>query len=425
MRSAILACLFIAGSALAEFPHAEIDAAITHAAAVANEKGYAAFLDETFASGDDIMVQSEEFFPVFYGRAKVTPYYKPPAENLYAHRERYSDVEGTQLGPDLAIVTWHNRYDMQAVGRAPVGGWSRMIALMRREQGAWKFQALVQAPMSLISQARRIQEEAVSADFVEYARKQNPDYDRLIAGDKRLQSRRSGLPWLTGGGSSQDGIEGGEPTTAAAPGADRIPCPVVADAKATLVEQVTATLRCGEVVYDRNDSAAYFDQLWSRGPDLVFMSEQFFPVFYGRKPVEAYFKPPLKNLYAYRERYSNIEAMPVGPDLAVITYHVRYDMHAITRTALGGWSRIFAVMKKEGARWRFIAQFEAPMSLVSQARWTHEAALAADFPGFAHRQNPRYDEQVAKDKRIEARKGTGVPWVSAGENIQPGYKPKQ
>jgi hypothetical protein len=181
-------------------------------------------------------------------------------------------------------------------------------------------------------------------------------------------------------------------------------------------------LRCGEVIYDRNDSDAFFDQLWSREPNVVFMSEQFFNVLYGRRLAAGYFKPPMKNLYAYRERYSNVEAMPVADDLAVATYWVRYDMHAITRTPLGGWSRIFAVMKKEDGRWRFQGQFETPMSLVSQGRWTHEAALSGDFLEFARQQNPQYDAQIARDKRIKARKGEGVPWVSAGENTPQGFK---
>jgi hypothetical protein len=185
-----------------------------------------------------------------------------------------------------------------------------------------------------------------------------------------------------------------------------------------LAREIEVTLRQGEAIYDRNESEEFFDELWSSDQNLVFMSEQFYPVFFGRRPVEAYFKPPLKNLYAYRERYSNVEAMYLERDLAAVTYHVRYDMHAITRTALGGWSRIFAIMQKEQNRWRFVAQFETPMSMISQARWTHEAAIAPDFLEFSRRQNPAYDAQVARDRKIQSRKGAGVPWVSAGENVQ-------
>lgn len=198
--------------------------------------------------------------------------------------------------------------------------------------------------------------------------------------------------------------------------------PARAQSDAALVKEIEPVLRRAEVLYDRNDSVAYFDELWSQDQNLVFMSEQFYPVFYGRKPVEAYFKPPLKNLYAYRERYANLEATYLAPDLAAVTYHVRYDMHAITRTPLGGWSRIFAIMRKENGAWKFQAQFETPMSLISQARRTHEEALSADFLEFSRQQNPKYDEQVARDRKIRQRRGDGVPWVTAGENIQKGPK---
>jgi SnoaL-like domain len=218
--AALLLCTVFAPGIRAQetppaFPLAEITAAVLAAGEIANKKGYAAFMEETFVKDDNILVQSEEFFPIFYGRDQVSAYYKPPTDNLYAHREQYSNVEGTFMSPTLALVTWHNRYDMQAVGRAAVGGWSRMIATMRKTDEGWKFVTLVQSPMSLVSQARRIQEEAVSADFLDYARKQNPDYDQLIAGDKRLASRRSGLPWLSGGGNTQDAVQ---TTPAPAPG---------------------------------------------------------------------------------------------------------------------------------------------------------------------------------------------------------------
>jgi len=214
MRTTFLAPLILfavvsitPGIAAETFPAVEISAAIKKAESIVNAQGYATFMDQMFVSDSDVMVQSEEFFPVFYGREQVTAYFKPPTENLYAHRELYSNIEGTLLRPGLALVTWHNRYDMQAVGRLPVGGWSRMVAVMRKVGNDWKFVSLVQSPMSLISQARRIQEEAVSPDFVEYARKQNPAYDALVAADKRIASRRAGLPWITGGGNTQENAE--------------------------------------------------------------------------------------------------------------------------------------------------------------------------------------------------------------------------
>ena len=200
--------LWMSAAMAAEFPLAAITAAIEKAESVANGQGYAAYLDQMFVPDENIMVQSEEFHPIFYGRKQVEAYYKPPTENQYAHREQYSNVEGTLIAPGLALVTWHNRYDMQAVGRIPLGGWSRMVAVMRETPDGWKFVSVVQSPMSLVSQARRIQEEALSPDFLEYARRQNPRYDELVSKDKRIQSRRAGLPWISGGGNTQDAVQG-------------------------------------------------------------------------------------------------------------------------------------------------------------------------------------------------------------------------
>lgn len=184
-----------------------------------------------------------------------------------------------------------------------------------------------------------------------------------------------------------------------------------AAADETLVREIEQTLRRGEAIYDQNASERFFDELWSKDENLVFQSEQFYPVFYGRRSVEAYFKPPMKNLYGYRERYSNVQAQLLKPDLALATYHVRYDMHAITRIPLGGWARIVAIMRREDGLWKFVAQYEASMSAISQARRIHEEALAPDFVEFARRQNPNYDKQVAADKGIEKRRG-GVTWKS-------------
>jgi len=188
-----------------------------------------------------------------------------------------------------------------------------------------------------------------------------------------------------------------------------------------LVREIEAVLHRAEAIHDQNDSARLFDELWLQGPNIVFMSEQFYPVFYGREPVEAYFKPPGgRNMYAWRTRLSNVEAMYLAPDLAFATYEGRYDMHAYTRTPLGGWTRKVAIFQRTAEGWKYVADFETPMSLISQARRMHEEALSADFLAFSRRQNPQYDEQVARDRKIRQRRGEGVPWVSAGENIQQG-----
>ena len=185
-----------------------------------------------------------------------------------------------------------------------------------------------------------------------------------------------------------------------------------------LAREVEAVLRQAEKIWDQRDSARYFDDLWSKGSDVVYMSEWFYPVFYGREATAAYFKPQPMNLYAHRERYSNIEATYIAPDLAVATYQVRYDEHAQGRMPLGGWSRVVMMLRKEQGQWRILGQFDAPMSLISQVRRLQEEALSNDFLDYARAQNPGYDKQVAADKAM-ARRRSGLPWISGGGNTQP------
>ncbi len=151
---------------------------------------------------DNIVLVSEEFHERFHNRAEVTPYFNPPKPNLYAYREIVSNPRATWLADDLATVTYDLRYDMQPIGKPPMGGMSHMMTMFRKTDAGWKIQAELQLPMGLISQSRILQEMAVSPDFVDYARTQNPDYDELISSDKRLQMRNKGvIPWMLGGTS--------------------------------------------------------------------------------------------------------------------------------------------------------------------------------------------------------------------------------
>lgn len=168
-------------------------------------------LEELWLDSDDIMLMSEEFHQMFYGRERVTPYFNPPEANLYAYREQISNLQAVLLEPDLATATYLLRYDMHPVGKPAMGGVSRMMTLFRKTDDGWKIQAELQLPMSLISQSRRLQEIAVSPDFVDYAKQQNPDYEKQVAEDPKLKRRSQGVvPWQFGGTSQPTaGDQGG------------------------------------------------------------------------------------------------------------------------------------------------------------------------------------------------------------------------
>jgi hypothetical protein len=162
---------------------------------------------EMWLDADNIVLVSEEFQQFFHGREEISPYFNPPKPNLYAYREIVSNPRAMYLEEDLATVTYDLRYDMQPVGKPPMGGMSHMMTMFRKTDQGWKIQAEVQLPMGLISQSRILQEMAVSPDFVEFARTQNPDYDSQVSSDKTLQRRSKGVvPWMIGG-TSQPTLE--------------------------------------------------------------------------------------------------------------------------------------------------------------------------------------------------------------------------
>ena len=161
---------------------------------------------------------------------------------------------------------------------------------------------------------------------------------------------------------------------------------------------------------DPNGSRQIFDELWLQDSNIVYFSEQFEQPFYGFEAAKAYWKPSWDTLYGYREVYSDVEAMLLDDDLALATCNARYDMHAVTRTPLGGWTRIAMLLRKTDAGWKIQQYYEAPMSLLSQGRRIHEEALDPNFADFARGQNPAYDRLVSGDENIRLRK-EGVPWV--------------
>jgi len=163
---------------------------------------------------------------------------------------------------------------------------------------------------------------------------------------------------------------------------------------------------------DPNGSNELFDELWLQEENIVYGSEQFPEPWYGFKAAAAYWQPSWNTLYGYRELYSGLEATYLAPDIALATLEVRYDMHAVTRTPLAGWTRLALILRKTDAGWKIQQYYEAPMSLISQGRVIHEIALDPEFTDFARAQNPQYDDLVNADENIQQRKA-GTPWVPA------------
>jgi hypothetical protein len=179
-----------------------------------------------------------------------------------------------------------------------------------------------------------------------------------------------------------------------------------------VTQEIQAFFDRMEQIYteDPNGSNELFDELWLQDENVLYLSEQFVSAFYGRKQVMGYWQPSWNTLYGYRELYSDLRVTLINPNLALANVNLRYDMHAVTRTPLGGQSRLSLVLRKVGPDWKIQQFYETPMSLLSQGRRIHEQALDPGFADFARSQNPQYDELVEADENIKVRE-FGVPWA--------------
>ena len=99
-------------------------------------------------------------------------------------------------------------------------------------------------------------------------------------------------------------------------------------------------------------AAAYNDQdyrtvksMWHDDGNPIYMAEEVpFPL-YGQERMNNYFNPvPGKRILdGIDNRYSEVRAKFVAPDIAVATYRLDYDIKLAGRPASYGWDRVMAV----------------------------------------------------------------------------------
>lgn len=118
--------------------------------------------------------------------------------------------------------------------------------------------------------------------------------------------------------------------------------------------------------------------MWYDDGNPIYMAEEVpFPL-YGKKRFDNYLNPvPGKRiLEGIDNRYSEVRAKYLTPDIAVATYRIDYDMKLVGQPALGGWDRIMAVFRKSGDDWKLTAYAEAPMGPMTMVRKQMKAILA-------------------------------------------------
>ncbi|HJP03926.1 MAG: nuclear transport factor 2 family protein [Gammaproteobacteria bacterium] len=134
----------------------EISAFLVDYAEVYNNQNYRALKSMWYDDGNPIYMAEEVPFPL-YGKQRLDNYLNPvPGKKILEGIDnRYSEVRAKYLTPDIAVATYRIDYDLKLVGRAPMGGWDRIMAVFRKADGEWKLTAYAEAPMGPMTMARK------------------------------------------------------------------------------------------------------------------------------------------------------------------------------------------------------------------------------------------------------------------------------
>lgn len=144
-----------------------------------------------------------------------------------------------------------------------------------------------------------------------------------------------------------------------------------------LAAEITAFLTEYEKAYNDQDYRAV-KGMWLDDGNPVYMAEEVpFPL-YGKSRMDNYFNPVpgRRILDGIDNKYSEVRAKYVAPNIAVATYRLDYDIKLLGRPASHGWDRAMAVFVKDGDSWKMTAYTEAPMGPATMVRKMMKATPA-------------------------------------------------
>jgi ketosteroid isomerase-like protein len=158
----------------------------------------------------------------------------------------------------------------------------------------------------------------------------------------------------------------------------------------SLNAEIQAFLDAYAAVYNRQDYPALL-ALWDRDdPGVVYMAEEIDPPMHGWGKLTAYFnpKPGVQVLDGIRNRYSEVRARYLAPDLVLATYRLDFDIKVKNMRPMTSWDRCMAVLRRRDGQWKFVAYGEAPMAPLTMVRRMLEKAVPADFDDYLRQQQP-------------------------------------
>lgn len=184
-----------------------------------------------------------------------------------------------------------------------------------------------------------------------------------------------------------------------------------------LAGEINAFLEAYAVAYNNQDYRTV-KQMWADDGNPVYMAEEVpFPL-YGKQRLDSYFNPvPGKRILdGIDNRYSQVRAKRIAPNIAVATYRLDYDIKLAGMPASHGWDRVMAVFVQEGKDWKLTAYVEAPMGPATMVRKMMQAT-----PAETEAQKADYATTKATIKSLTE---AGVSpqfdeFLKARENLQP------
>lgn len=152
---------------------------------------------------------------------------------------------------------------------------------------------------------------------------------------------------------------------------------VVTNSENQLAAEITAFLADYEQAYNNQDYKAV-KSMWHADGNPIYMAEEVpFPL-YGQDRIDTYFNPrPGKRILdGIDNKYSEIRAKYIAPNIAVATFRLDYDIKLTGMAAMHGWDRAMAVLIKTDTHWKLTAYTEAPMGPATMVRKMMKATPA-------------------------------------------------
>jgi len=153
---------------------------------------------------------------------------------------------------------------------------------------------------------------------------------------------------------------------------------------AELSAEIKAFLDEYAELYNRQDYDALL-KMWDRGfGGAIYMAEEVDPPMHGWDRIDKYFNPVpgVKILDGIYNEYSDVRASYLADDLAVATYHLRFDIKVRRQKAMSSWDRVMAVLRKKDGEWKLVAYAEAPMAPATMVRRMLEDQVPEEFEAY-------------------------------------------